>query len=76
MEQLVSEIEVYAAAVNLSPGTVVQRATTLGGGAFGKWKKGEQTCTMATAEKVRGYMRQHPAPVPDTEPETSREGAE
>ena len=72
MEQLVSEIEAYAASVKLSPGTVVQRATTLGGGAFGKWKKGEQTCTMATAEKVRGYMRRHPAP----EPETSREGAE
>ena len=76
MEQLVSEIEVYAAALNLSPGTVVQRATTLGGSAFGKWKKGEQTCTMATAEKVRSYMRQHPAPFPDAEAETSREGAE
>ena len=70
MEELVSEIESYAAARGLSPGTVVQYATDQGGRMFASWKEGRSTCTLATADRVRAYMRDNPppkAPVEDPE---------
>ena len=75
MEQLVAEIESYAASRKLSPGTVVQYATALGGGAFGDWKAGRSTCTLATADRVRAYMRDNPPPPPPVEEPDGGEAA-
>jgi hypothetical protein len=59
MEELIAEIEAYAAARGIKPATVVQYATSLGGGAFGKWKDGS-SCTLKTAQEIRGYIKAHP----------------
>ena len=65
MEEFLAEIESYARAVNLSPGTVVQYATkTASGSAFAAWKSGRTSPHMATADKVRAYMRDNPPPEP------------
>ena len=64
MDQLVAEIEAYAAARGVAPGTIVQYATKLGGTAFRKWKDGESSCELATADRIRAYIRENPAPAP------------
>ena len=79
MEEFLSEIESYAAAVNLSPGTVVQYSTkrAQGGGAFSDWKAGKVSPTMATVDKVRAFMRDNPPPEPpETLPAPEAEGGE
>ena len=61
MDQLIAEIEAYAAARGIKPATVVQNATTHGGTVFEKWKSGAAVCTLTTADRVRAYMRENPA---------------
>ena len=62
MDQLIAEIEAYAAARGIKPATVVQYATTHGGGVFDRWKAGKGTCTLPMADRIRAYMRENPAP--------------
>lgn len=62
MEQLIQEIEAYAAAVGLQPTTVIQHAGCGGGGAWPKWKSGESACTLRTADRLRRYMADNPPP--------------
>ena len=77
MDELIAEIESYAVARGLSPGTVVQYATDQGGGMFASWKAGRSTCTLATADRVRRYMRDNPPPEPpETLPGPEAEGGE
>jgi hypothetical protein len=67
MEQLIREIEVYAAGRGILPATVVQNATGHGGLTWAKWQRGA-TCSLRTAEKIRAYMAANPpalAPTPD-----------
>lgn len=65
MEQFLSEVERYAAACGLKPGTVVQRAGGASGAAWEKWKTGG-SCSMRTADRIRAYMHDNP-PMTDRE---------
>lgn len=59
MEQFIAEIEAYAAARNLLPSTVIQRAVGASGATWAKWKSGS-SCSLNTADRIRAYMAQHP----------------
>lgn len=61
MEQFITDVKAYAAACGLKPTTVVQRAAGVSGAAWGRWEAGG-SCTLATADKVRAFMRNNPAP--------------
>lgn len=64
MEQFIAEVEAYAAAVGLEPSTVVQRAAGVSGAIWKRWKSGEASCTLTTADRVRAYMAENPPPAP------------
>jgi len=59
MKKLIDEIEAYAAAVKLSPSTVIQRAAGLGGGKWKRWQAGGD-CSIRVAERIRAYMAANP----------------
>jgi len=59
MEQLMQEIRDYAAERGCKPATVLQRAAGYGGTVWEKWEGGAQ-CTLATAERIRNHMQDHP----------------
>lgn len=59
MEKLILEIEAYAAARNLLPTTVLQRAVGASGATWGKWKSGS-SCSLTTADRIRAYMSANP----------------
>lgn len=67
MEQFIAEIEAYAAACGLKPTTVVQGAAGVSGAAWDRWKAGG-SCTMRTADRIRDYIRENPAPSPNQSP--------
>lgn len=60
MEQLISEIEAYAAANGLSPKSVLRQAIAAGGTQWGKWKSGAQSPTMHTVDRLRRWMAENP----------------
>lgn len=59
MEQLIVEVEEYAAACGLKPGTVVQRAVGASGVIWQRWKEGG-SCSMRTADRIRAWMAANP----------------
>jgi hypothetical protein len=61
MEQFIAEVEAYAAACGLRPGTVVQRAAGLGGSSWRKWQDGGSP-TLRTVDQIRAYMAANPPP--------------
>ena len=69
MEKFVSEIQAYAAAVGVKPGTVLQRAGGLGGKVWATWEAGTATCTLTMADKIRAYIAANPAPQDATPPQ-------
>ena len=60
MEQLILEIQTYAAARGVLPTTVVQRAIGASGKTWFKWTEGGSSCSLHTADKLRAYMRDNP----------------
>jgi hypothetical protein len=58
MEQLIAEIEAYAAARGIKPATVLQYAANLSGRTWEQWKNGGQ-CHLTTAQRVREYIATH-----------------
>jgi hypothetical protein len=64
MEKFMSEIRDYALAVGVSPSTVVQKAGVGGGLTWAKWEMGG-SCSMRTADKIRAYIADNPAPQSD-----------
>ncbi|RBO51962.1 hypothetical protein DSD19_17725 [Rhodovulum sp. BSW8] len=64
MEEFLAEIEAYAAACSKTPQKVLRDAIGAGWGQWGSWKSRESSPTMLTADKLRDYMRDHPAPTP------------
>lgn len=64
MEQFISEIRTYAAAVGVKPGTVLQRAGGLSGKVWPTWEAGTATCTLAMADRIRAYMAANPPTAP------------
>lgn len=59
MEQLIKEIEAFAALRGVKPGTVLQWAGGLGGKAWGNWVAGTASCTLPMADRIRRYMADH-----------------
>lgn len=59
MEQLIKEIEAFAAALGVKPSTVLQRAGGMGGGIWAKWVAGSAACTLPMADRIRRYMADH-----------------
>lgn len=62
MEQFLAKVRAYAAARNLSPSTIAQRA---GGGAvngatWARWESGAGSPTLLTADKVLKYIADNP----------------
>lgn len=56
------EIRAYAKACGLHPSTVVQRSGCGGGLTWKKWQSGG-SCSMRTADRLRQWMLDNPAPV-------------
>lgn len=56
MEQLIAEIEAFAAVRGVKPGTVLQRAGGFGGKVWEKWVAGDRSCTLPMADRIRRYM--------------------
>ena len=69
MEQLIKEIETYAAAAGLPLLLVLQKAGGLGGLVGSKWVAGTASCTLPMADRLRAYMAVNPpaAPAPPQE---------
>lgn len=62
MEKFILEIEQYAALRGIKPSTVLQKATGLSGTRWPLLKAGRAGLTLATVDKVRRYIAEHPAP--------------
>jgi len=54
------EVCTYAAALNIQPSTVVQRAAKVGGSVWSKWEAGRGSPTLRTADKILKYISDHP----------------
>lgn len=59
MEQLIKEIEAFAALRGVKPGTVLQWAGGFGGKVWGNWVSGKASCTLPMADRIRRYMAAH-----------------
>ena len=70
MEQFISEIRAYAAALGVKPGTVLQRAGGLSGKVWPTWEAGTATCTLTMADRIRAYMAANPPTLTETPPPT------
>lgn len=57
MEQLISEIEAFAAKSGMTPQNILKRAGGYGWGVWQKWKSGASSCTMDKADEIRKYLR-------------------
>lgn len=60
MEQFISEIEQYAAAVGRTPQWVLRKAVNISWSQWESWKSGRSSPTMALADRVRAYLRANP----------------
>lgn len=68
MEQLIAEIEDYAARMGISPQAVLRRALGSSGRTWGEWVRRESSPTMANVDRLRDWIRDNPPEV--TTPET------
>lgn len=61
MEQLIAEIERYAARRGIKPASVLQMGARLSGTTWDKWVAGTASCTMPIADRLREWMAANPA---------------
>ncbi|WP_421907097.1 hypothetical protein [Mameliella sp.] len=66
MEQLISEIEAYARAVERTPQAVLRTAIDAGGREWESWKSGRSSPTLARVDRLRAYMSSHPPKADET----------
>lgn len=62
MEEFLDEIKAYAAAFGIKPSTVVQKSGAGGGNAWSTWVNRRGSPTMDTADTIKKYMKDNPAP--------------
>lgn len=62
MEQFLSDLRTYADTFGVQPTTIIQRAGCGSGGTWAKWATGRSSPTMLTADRLRKYMADNPAP--------------
>lgn len=60
MDQLIAEIEAYAAALGLSPQKVLRDAIGSSWGQWDAWKAGTSSPTMRVVDRLRAHMAEHP----------------
>lgn len=60
MEQLISEIEVYARAVERTPQAVLRAAIGAGWSEWESWRAGRSSPTMARVDRLRAYIAENP----------------
>ena len=60
MEQLIAEIEIYAAQRGIKPATVLQLAAGFSGTTWEKWISKSASCSFRSAERIRDYIKQNP----------------
>ncbi|MES2753807.1 MAG: XRE family transcriptional regulator [Pseudomonadota bacterium] len=65
MEQLIADIELYAARRGIKPATVLQTGAGLSGTTWDKWVAGSASCTMPTADRLRAWMASNPPQAKD-----------
>lgn len=62
MDELLSEISAFARAHQLPEASVVKNAQCGNGSTWRRWSEGKTTPTMKIVDRLRGYMRENPAP--------------
>jgi hypothetical protein len=62
MEQLILELEAYAASVGRTPPAVLRAALNAGGGEWQSWTSGRSSPTLARVDRLRRYMADNPPP--------------
>ncbi|SDJ36804.1 hypothetical protein [Salipiger marinus] len=62
MEQLIADVEAYAASVNRTPQAVLRDAIGAGWKEWGSWKSGISSPTMARVDRLRDFMVANPPP--------------
>ncbi|WP_370267445.1 hypothetical protein [Nioella sp.] len=60
MEELIAEIEAYAAVANRPPQAVIRKICGYGGGVWHSWKAGRSSPTMINVDRMRAWMRANP----------------
>lgn len=61
MEQLISDIETYCAARNISPQKLLREAINAKWSQWQDWKDGKASPTVVTADRIRNFMASNPA---------------
>lgn len=61
MEQLIAEVEAYAAAREVTPQKVLRDAIGASWGQWDAWRAGKASPTMRIADRLRNFMRDNPA---------------
>lgn len=60
MEQLIADVEAYAASVDRKPQAVLRDAIGAGWKEWESWKAGKSSPTMARVDRLRDYMAENP----------------
>ena len=60
MDELIAEVEAYAAAVERTPQAVLRDAIGAGWREWGSWKAGNSSPTMSRVDRLRVYMAENP----------------
>ena len=60
MEQLLRDIETYAAAMGRQPQRVLRDAIDASWGTWSRWKDGKASPTVKTVDRLRQWMRENP----------------
>ncbi|OOY16739.1 hypothetical protein [Thioclava sp. DLFJ4-1] len=60
MEQLITEIEVYARHAGMKPQAVLRAAINAKWSSWAGWVAGTSSPTMANADRIRAWMRMNP----------------
>ncbi|MCA0851409.1 hypothetical protein [Salipiger thiooxidans] len=60
MEQLIAEVEAYAASVGRTPQAVLRDAIGAGWREWGSWKARKSSPTMTRVDRLREFMAENP----------------
>lgn len=69
MDQLVTDIEAFSAALGITPQKLLRDSVNAEWGRWQKWKAGEASPTMLIADRIRAHMAANwpaTAPLPDS----------
>ena len=67
MEQLIKEITEYASRAGKQPQAILRSAIGASWGQWDDWLSGKSSPTMKNVDRLREWMRDHPAPVAATD---------